>query len=768
MHGPETILDALAKRRFSPLDLIDKDDALEKVLAITLAERIEPALAPHVAPLLEDFRGYSTAGQRAVVFGGGSGLSSVVGGANRAPSWADAPFDGLKCDFEELSVVVCTTDDGGSTGLILRELELIALGDLRNVCLSLVRPELLEARYGVRGDDARAAVAAIARIVNHRIDARRGRLAANRVVADPAPLLEQRLQQAMPARLLAYFRELGAYLESRQRLRVLLKPGQCLGNLYLLAAILRRQRGEGPPKERAVTEGIGAFANALGAPGDRIYPATTAPGQLRFLYGNGVAVRGQRKALVSRRGFAVERVVADYVRTPTVDPRLVRAIRSADLILFAPGSLYSSLMPVLQLPEIVDAIRANASAVKVLAANFWVQEGETDVTRRGARARFTVSDMLDAYDRNVPGGVRGIFGQVLAADMKQLPGHVLRNYALEGKLPIILDRDRVRAMGFQPVEAPVFSRRSLASDRVLRHDPERFARAIKTLLYMRRTLDPIADDGPKNGPVFPSRIEGERASPAACMRAFRDKIAGLDLRPARLAGPLEELLWRNRDVLPEHLDQFRGIRVVPVGRWKRSTEWDKVLGYFDPEDRYLKIHAQLLDGPVERLCEDILIGIGEALLGRYFLRKAIEPLELDGVVIGKVYSVRLRPVAERDAFLTDEQLRQYLELAKMVRSDADPDVYRMAVNGDAAFLGPGLQFGLLYAWYLDNAYGGLTDYEMSLVRWPARDLVPYQTDAMRERRRLIRFFREVVFRHADDSVETILADAATTEGAGDE
>ena len=70
------------------------------------------------------------------------------------------------------------------------------------------------------------------------------------------------------------------------------------------------------------------------------------------------------------------------------------------------------------------------------------------MTRRGPGARYNVSDMIEAYNRNVRDGVGDVFTQILVADLKQLPGHVLRNYALQGKIPIFLDRDRVKKLGF--------------------------------------------------------------------------------------------------------------------------------------------------------------------------------------------------------------------------------------------------------------------------------------------------------------------------------
>ena len=759
MTSSESLIRKLTRQRISPLDLIDKDSVVEKVLALILTG---PRRAAHDSPffeeLLERFEAFPTAPVRTVVFGGGSGLSSITGGDSRTPEWADHPFTGLKDLFPDLTVGVCTTDDGGSTGLILKQLELIALGDFRKVCLSMVKPDILGRRYSVKAEEGGQLVAVFQRVLNHRFEHGTPDEEDRRIIRDPLALFPTSELPDPVGKAGGYLRQLGAFLVDHPVLGTLPLKGNCLGNLLLVAAVYRRSGpGSRKPSASMIFKGLQEFADHLGAPGSFLFPATTTPGQLRFLYGNGVVVYGQNKAMVSRRGFPVERVFTDYLRArPHVDARLLRAIQQADLILFAPGSVFSSLIPVLQIESITGAIRENAHAVKVLAGNFWVQEGETDITRRGPGARYHVSDMIEAYHRNVPGGVAQVFNQVLMADLQQLPGHVLRNYALEGKLPIYLDRDRVRRMGFESIEAPVLSREKLVREHVLQHDPARFARAMKAILFMRPFLRKPRARQARVERVLAGRPGRRRASPAGYLRLVDRKLDALRFRPARLQAALRELLWANRDVLPEHLDQFEGIQVVPEKQWMRSTAWDKVLGYFDPADGFLKIHEQLVNGDRERLFEDILIGMGESLLGRYFQGKELAPLVIDGAPAGKVYSFRLASKKDRGSFFKDGELRTWLELAGMKPSGKDPDVYRFVVNGDEGFMPPGLLLGTLYAWYLNNRYGGLTDYEMSLIRWRVSDLIPHQTLCMMTRKRQIAFLRSVVFHHEGSEIEEIL------------
>jgi len=79
------------------------------------------------------------------------------------------------------------------------------------------------------------------------------------------------------------------------------------------------------------------------------------------------------------------------------------------------------------------AIRANRRALKVLGANSWVQEGETDISPKNQRRGFLVSELIEAYDRNIPHGIEGMFNVVLSANLDPIPVSILRNYTLEGK-----------------------------------------------------------------------------------------------------------------------------------------------------------------------------------------------------------------------------------------------------------------------------------------------------------------------------------------------
>lgn len=448
----------------------------------------------------------------------------------------------------------------------------------------------------------------------------------------------------------------------------------------------------------------------------------------------------------------MERITAEFHRRPIVGAAILDAVSKADLILYAPGSLYTSIIPILQLDGIVDAIRANRAALKILGANFWVQEGETDRSLRNRHRGFLVSELIEAYGRNIGGGTRGLFDIVLSANMEHIPGNILRNYALEGKSPIHLDRLPVQATGVLPVEATLFSAGSDAGSRLIHHDPRKFALAIRALLFIDRFLGHrkkyrlrASTQPGRKGQRRPRPPARPHRTPLLCryLESMRTALDCREIHPPELREHLLEIAWENRDILPSHFGFFRGVRLIPAGRWHRSTELDNVLGYFDPKDRYIKLRKDLLNNP-SRLQEDFLIALGESLLGRYIKkRRWIKQNEY------RCYEITLDRPAERECHLTDSQLRTFLALARMAADPDDGLTFRITLNRDEGFLPPGLLFGLVYAWYLSGK-GFTMEYEMTLLRWPQRSLIPMHAKERVRKEALVTFFRKEIFGHSPD------------------
>jgi uncharacterized cofD-like protein len=81
---------------------------------------------------------------------------------------------------------------------------------------------------------------------------------------------------------------------------------------------------------------------------------------------------------------------------PPAFPAVIKALLAADMIVIGPGSLYTSILPNLLVPDIAAAIHAS-SALKVYICNVATQSGETDA--------FTAGDHIQALEEHVGGGL---------------------------------------------------------------------------------------------------------------------------------------------------------------------------------------------------------------------------------------------------------------------------------------------------------------------------------------------------------------------------
>lgn len=91
-----------------------------------------------------------SASRRIVAMGGGTGLSTLLRGLKRrVPNSSHSANDGLDAHsifISNLTAIVAVTDDGGSSGRLCRELNLLPPGDLRNCMVALAGDEQLFSR----------------------------------------------------------------------------------------------------------------------------------------------------------------------------------------------------------------------------------------------------------------------------------------------------------------------------------------------------------------------------------------------------------------------------------------------------------------------------------------------------------------------------------------------------------------------------------------------------------------------------------------------
>lgn len=144
---------------------------------------------------------------------------------------------------------------------------------------------------------------------------------------------------------------------------------------------------------------------------------------------------------------------------PPAYPETIRAVLSADMIVIGPGSLFTSILPNLLVPDLAQAIRASR-AFKVFVCNVAEQPGETD--------GFDCAQHLDALEAHVgPGLVDGILVNVNVPD--RLPERVQPVPLSEGK----------------QLAVPGFPADVIDLDRPWRHDSEKLAHVLLRLLEER-------------------------------------------------------------------------------------------------------------------------------------------------------------------------------------------------------------------------------------------------------------------------------------------
>ena len=775
-------LELLMGRQLSALDLLPHVDLREKLVELVLYGQpagLDAETAVQFQRLRTALTDKAVEEVRIVVFGGGTGLSNLIGGDSRIATWARNPFVGLKEFFPLTRAIVCVTDDGGSSGELQKDLPLIALGDIRHVLLSSIQSGRIQALYGLTLTQAVEVVSVLSSLFNCRFTQRPDTAATLMAQAEvDLGCLPPPMGEALAGLIDRLFTD--------PRLDSTLSRPHCLGNLILAAAIY----GEIPPEiaNDALTanhdllvpplsRGLGALAAILGVPEQAVLPCTSTQAQLSVLYSNGVQVTGEYKSGHAQRGYPVERVSMEFCEKPQVNAEVLGAIAGADILIMAPGSLYSSLIPIFQVPGLARAVRNNQRALKILVSNLWVQAGETDRSMGDGERKFHVSDLLRAYERNIPGGTKGLFEQVLCLSLKDVPASVLQRYAVEGKVPIYLDRAKVITQGFTPIECGIFSRTALAEHGVIQHGPNHLAKVIKTLWAIfdhfkiagkeRSSVnEALADEsvwGSSKTAVHPSsryqQIEQR-------MMDLSIEIGGCPVAPEltdKIQRRVRDILWRHPDIPLAHLVNVRGIVCIEQELWRRSQKWDSVFSFYDPEDGLIKIREDQFEQ--EQTFEvAFLVALGQSLLGNYARHKEMKTLKIDGVALGKVYHLHLRPAAERTCWFSDEELRRYLELTRMLPSamgldtlvSPEPEMvdgraeapvhFTRLINGDEGFTPPGMLMGLNYAWYLDNRFASHVEYKMAVMKIAPASLIPEQVKMLGRRQRLVSFFREVVFR----------------------
>lgn len=277
--------------------------------------------------------------KKVVVLGGGTGMSTLLRGLKQFPI--------------DITAIVSVSDDGRSTGRLREEFKTPAVGDIRQVLVSLSETEPL-----------------VQRLLNYRFQ----------TTSD--------------------------------------LNGHTVGNLLLTA--VTNITGN-------LSNGVEALSKVFNLKG-KIVPLTEDNITLAAIMSDGAIIEGEHN--ITEYCGVIERVY--YKEKPVVTPEAIKAIEEANLIILSMGSLYTSIIPNLLCPDLVEAL--NVSSAKIMyICNIMTQSGETD--------DFTVSSHIEILNRYL--GKRSV--DVVIANSSPIDDELIKKYSvLEQKAPVLIDNDNLK------------------------------------------------------------------------------------------------------------------------------------------------------------------------------------------------------------------------------------------------------------------------------------------------------------------------------------
>jgi uncharacterized cofD-like protein len=170
---------------------------------------------------------------------------------------------------------------------------------------------------------------------------------------------------------------------------------------------------------------------------------------------------------IATAGGGIERVslIPDVPKCP---PETCGALQRADVIVAGPGSLFTSVLPPLLVPDVAQAIRTSG-ALRILVANLMTEPGETD--------DFSILEHVLTIERHL--GTQ-LFDCVIY-NTAPVPERLGARYAALGAQPITTGQFELNAfekLGITALGVPLVSEHPSGK---IRHHPDRLAVAIMAL-----------------------------------------------------------------------------------------------------------------------------------------------------------------------------------------------------------------------------------------------------------------------------------------------
>ncbi|MCS7084125.1 MAG: YvcK family protein [Aquificaceae bacterium] len=238
--------------------------------------------------------------------------------------------------------------------------------------------------------------------------------------------------------------------------------GHAFGNLLLVA--LTDITG-------SFLQGVSIASQILRTKGE-IIPSTAENVELWARFEDGKEIMGEEE--ITKYGkeslSKIERVWIEPKEARAPDEAIQR-LSEADMIVFGPGSLYTSVLPNLLVEDIKKTIQ-ESNALKVFVVNAMTQPGET--------TGYTAFDHLERF--LTISGLSQVNAVIVNTRMPS--DRILRNYLENSQEPVIPDVSKIARAGVKVYTGDLIGEK----EDFVRHDPQRLAELLLSLLPVHESL----------------------------------------------------------------------------------------------------------------------------------------------------------------------------------------------------------------------------------------------------------------------------------------
>jgi uncharacterized cofD-like protein len=246
--------------------------------------------------------------------------------------------------------------------------------------------------------------------------------------------------------------------------------GHSFGNLFLSA--LEKQTG-------SFAEGVKVAEEMLNTSG-RVLPVTLDDAVLSMRDG---IKKTTGESSISKTRFTTKRpkiwLETRWGKEPKLNPEAKEAISQADIIVIAPGNIYSSLAPVLTMRGVGEAL-SKSKAKKVYITNLVTKPGQTD--------GFSAQDFAHEIERLT--GTK--FLTHILYNTNKPDKRLLKKYAQDKELPVEFDQSARKKLRYRLIGADLLadqiwqnpSKRDPLKRTLIRHDPNKVAWEIMRILFV--------------------------------------------------------------------------------------------------------------------------------------------------------------------------------------------------------------------------------------------------------------------------------------------